>query len=276
MMRVSIHCLSMALALSVLTIPPLRAETVACTSVTSLPATISTQGVYCLKSNLVTSMGTDHNAITIRADNVTLDLNGWRVDGQAAGSGTLAVGIFSEAANVIIKNGIVRGFSYGIYLYGRGALVRDMLVDQNTFVGVYVAGGMGVVIEHNRVIDTGGSTATPNSSAYGIFAESLSNYATISNNIVSGLTAMGNGDEYGIKALGLGSTVRDNVVSDTARPTGRGISYGIYQSRGSAVNNIVSNFDWGIYDYLGIYAHNTVYACQIPYWAGSFREGNSY
>jgi hypothetical protein len=271
---VSLHRLSAALTL-LLGLLPLasQAETLNCTPITSLPTTISTQGLYCLTGNLATAQ-TSGNAITITANNVTLDLNGWKLGGQAAGTGTTAFGIFSTAANVTIKNGIVRGFIIGIYLSGRGAVVRDMLIDQNTQIGIEI-NGPGAVIEHNQVVDTGGSTTSTNVSAFGVYGFSSALGARISDNTVSGLTATGAGGEWGILALANNSTLRDNVVSDSARPTG-GFSFGIYQSQSIAVNNTVSNFDTGIFTNVsGIYAHNTAYNCTTAYSGGTAGAGNS-
>ena len=249
-----------------------QAETINCTPITSLPATIDTQGVYCLTGNLATGM-TDGSAITITANNVTLDLNGWKVGGQAAGTGTDATGIYSTAVNVTIKNGIVRGFEAGIILEGRGAVVRDMLIDQNTATGIGVV-GEGALIEHNQVVDTGGATNGTDVVAYGI--EVFGEGSTVSNNVVSGVAATGAATEWGIYAVGTNSTVRDNVVSDTAIPTGGGISTGIYQQQSIAVNNTVSNFMNGVYtNGAGIYAHNTVYNCTTNYFGGTAGAGNS-
>ena len=192
--------------------------------------------------------------------------------GQGAGTATQAFGIYSAAVNVTVKNGIVRGFYNGIYLTGRGAVVRDMLVDQNTVTGIYVS-GPGAVVEHNQVVDTGGSTAYTNLGAFGI--EANGSGSTVSNNVVSGLTATGNENEFGIIAAEANSTVRDNVVSDTAPPTGGGTSRGIYQVQSIAVNNTVSNFVYGIYNSGGIYAHNTVYNCTTNYTGGTAGAGNS-
>ena len=248
-----------------------HAETLNCTPITSLPATIDTQGIYCLTGNLATSI-TSGNAITINANNVTLDLNGWKIGSQAAGAGTAAIGIYSTAVNVTVKNGIVRGFFGGIGLDGRGAVVQDMLVDQNTNTGIYV-GGQGAVVEHNQVVDTGGSTLASDVSALGIYAYGPG--ATVSNNVVSGLTATGINSEFGIETVGANGTVRDNVISDTAKPTGGGSSYGIFQYGNSlAVNNTVSNFDYGIYN-AGIYAHNTAFNCTTAYSGGTAGAGNS-
>ena len=250
---------------------PVQAETVDCTPVTSLPAVIDTQGIYCLTGNLATSQ-TSGYAIQITANNVTLDLNGWKLGGQAAGSGTGAFGIFSAANNVTIKNGIVRGFLSGIFLTGRGAVVQDMLADQNLSAGIRVQ-GEGSVVEHNQVVDTGGSTFNTTVNAVGIDADGPG--STVSNNMVSGLTATGAGHEYGIGVIGADSTVRDNVVSDSARPTGGGNSYGIYQIQSIAVSNTVSNFYIGIYNNGGIYAHNTAYNCTTNYSGGTAGAGNS-
>jgi hypothetical protein len=274
MPRLNIPSLAIALLLFVFSLSPLRAETLDCTPVTSLPATISTQGIFCLTANLATAQ-TSGNAIEITANNVTLDLNGWKVGGQAAGTGTTATGIYSAAANVTIKNGIVRGFFYGIFLTGRGAVVRDMLVDQNTNISISV-NGPGAVVEHNQVVDTGGSTVNTNVSALGIDAGSGSVGARVSDNTVSGLSATGTGAEVGIQAIGPNSTVRDNVMSDSAKPTSA-TSYGIYQSQSIAVNNTMSNFDYGIYTTIsgGIYAHNTAYNCTTAYSGGTAGAGNS-
>ena len=250
---------------------PARAETINCTPITSLPATIDTQGLYCLTGNLSTSQ-TAGTAITITANNVTLDLNGWKVGGQGAGTGTLAYGIYSSAVNVTIKNGIVRGFYVGIELDGRGSVVQDMLADQNTRVGILVEGD-GAVVEHNQVVDTGGSTSSANVNAYAIYAGGIG--STVSNNMVSGLIATGVGNEWGIDVNGANSTVRDNVIGDAAKPTGGGTSYGIYQYQGVAVNNTISNFYYGLNSDAGIYAHNTVYNCTNNYTGGTAGAGNS-
>src|SRR5690606_9034000 len=54
----------------------------------SLPATISQQGVWCLRKNLSTNISTGH-AITIAANNVTIDCNDFKIGGLAAGNGSL-------------------------------------------------------------------------------------------------------------------------------------------------------------------------------------------
>jgi hypothetical protein len=53
---------------------PAAAETVTCTEITSLPTTISTQGVYCLKKHFILNLASGA-AITVTVNNVTIDCN---------------------------------------------------------------------------------------------------------------------------------------------------------------------------------------------------------
>src|SRR5262245_13223909 len=52
-----------------------QAETTLCTPITSLPATITVQGIYCLTSDFSVNMATG-SAVTIDTNNVVIDLNG--------------------------------------------------------------------------------------------------------------------------------------------------------------------------------------------------------
>src|SRR5262249_41325240 len=99
---------------------PVQAETVNCTAITSLPAVITAQGIYCCIDHLSTAI-TSGNAIDIQTNNVILDLNGFKLGGLAAGPGTQAVGIHAlDRQNLTIKNGTIRGFLRGIHLETSG------------------------------------------------------------------------------------------------------------------------------------------------------------
>jgi parallel beta-helix repeat protein len=139
---------------------PAAAETVTCTTITSLPATLATQGVYCLKTDLATTLDTG-NAITIAVNNVTIDCNGFKLGGLGAGPGTYANGIRAQARNnVVVRNCNVRGFAYGINLDGAGHVVEGNRLDGNTRVGIVVFGD-GSLVSDNRVLDSGGAIGTP-------------------------------------------------------------------------------------------------------------------
>ena len=63
-------------------------------TIASLPAVITTQGTWCLDADLATGMASGI-AIEIRANNVTLDCNGFKVGGLAAGVSTQTYGVSS-------------------------------------------------------------------------------------------------------------------------------------------------------------------------------------
>jgi hypothetical protein len=149
------------------------AETTACLPITSVPVIITQQGVYCFTGDVETAI-TAGGAITIATNNVTIDLNGHKLGGLAAGAGTTAAGIIAnERQNITVKNGIVRGFLVGISLRGAGSsqghVVEDVRLDQNRWRGVEVE-GRGSIVRRNQVVATGGSSLAANASGTGIHA----------------------------------------------------------------------------------------------------------
>ena len=112
---------------------------IAQTAATTFPITINESGSYVLTSNLTVTTG---NAININADNVTLDLNGHGIYGPGTGTG---YGISAvNCYNITIKNGIVRGFYFGIYLgnddnhKGAGHRIEGIQASNNGLYGIYV------------------------------------------------------------------------------------------------------------------------------------------
>src|SRR5688500_14188184 len=90
--------------------------------VTALPATIPTPGTWCLSGNLASSQA-DGVVLSIGADDVTLDCNGFKLDGGSAGTGTQATGI--QAINrhhVTVRHCHVRAFLVGVDFHGDGGL----------------------------------------------------------------------------------------------------------------------------------------------------------
>jgi len=221
---------------STLTVPAF-AETVNCTSITTLPYTISVQGVYCLTGDLVTGI-TSGAAITVATNNVTIDLNGYKVGGQAAGAGTDARGIVaSNRSNVRIHNGIVRGFRYGVSLYlGSGHVIENMLLDFNTEKGIDVSYANGVIVRGNRVNNTGGTTFGVD--VYGIYVLAGSGVRVLDNDVATTARNSANtGSAYGIRVMASPAFIDNNRVSDSS-------DYGIYSSNNSdvtLVNNRILN-----------------------------------
>ena len=198
-------------------------------TVASLPATIGTSGVWCMKSDLSTAMSSGV-AISITANNVTLDCNGFRLGGLAAGTSTGATGIAALGrANVTVRNCIVRGFYDGVYLGGgSGNVVEDNRFDSNTRSGVRIDGDS-YVIRRNLIMQTGLSTVT--STAYGVFAPGAA--GLIEANFISGVagnsTMFSFANAVGIASGGSYSVVRGNDVT------------GVYSAGESAVVGIDSS-----------------------------------
>jgi len=204
-----------------------HAETTNCTAITTLPYTITTQGVYCLTGNLATSM-TSGNAIDIQTNNVTIDLNGFKLGGLAAGTGTTTYGInANQRKNITIRNGSIRGFFYGIFLNdnypytaSQGNLIEYIRAEQNTYIGIY-ARGRGNIVRHNQVVDTGGRT--PANNAYGIAIYGPG--ARTLDNDISATAATGANSGYALYLFQADSAVVernriDDVSSGTAPTSG--------------------------------------------------------
>jgi hypothetical protein len=227
-----------------------RAETTRCTAITSLPYTISTQGIYCLKGNLATNLASG-NAITITVNNVTIDLNGFKLGNLAAGAGTQATGIrANEKKNITIRYGTIRGFSNGIYLSdslpytaSSGHLIEDIRADGNTYVGFDIR-GTGNIVRNNQVVSTGGSTVL--FGAWGIFMAGPG--ARAINNDITDITAQGNERSYGIAVSNSDDTfLEGNRINDVT--SGSGDTYGINIAASSnvmVVNNRIATVKYGV------------------------------
>jgi parallel beta-helix repeat protein len=260
-----------------------RAETTECTAITSLPYTITTQGIYCLTSDLSTSMASG-NAISINTNNVVIDLNGHKLGGQAAGSGTDAYGIYAfQRKNITIRNGTIRGFNMGILLAdnspfttSQGHVIEDIRADMNAYEGIWVY-GRGNIIRNNQVVDTGGSTHS--NDAIGIAAFGPGN--RVLNNDVYEIKEQSTSGAYGIYIqTGDGSVVMNNRVGNQA--FGTGSSYGIYIGSSLRVivkSNTISKMEEGISFYsgaTGLYGDNLASGCTTPFTGGTAAGSTNY
>ncbi len=178
----------MALATALMATPA-KAETTECTVIDSIPFIITVQGIYCLTGNLASSL-TSGEMITVATNNVTIDMNGFKLGGLAAGAGTLANGIFAlDRRNITIRNGSIRGFLRGIFLDGdaatsSGHLLEDLRLDGNTFIGAIVE-GTGNIIRNNQVVNTGPSDIQ--TQAFGLYI-AFSNDSVMEGNVISSVS----------------------------------------------------------------------------------------
>jgi hypothetical protein len=263
-------------ALACVPAPALAAESYDnCTGfIDSIPATITTQGTWCLRKDLGTGMSSGE-AITVATNNVTIDCNDFKIGGLAAGVGTVTSGVYAlDRYNLTVRNCNVRGFLYGIrVLSGGGHLIERNRLDTNTFAGIWAEANPGSIVRDNMIVDTGGSTSVTGE-AYGIFASlgvdildntvngvaptsdggnataygiqtSLNGYGSITGNRVRGLERMGTGTVFGIYNTNSGHIiVRGNDVQASLNSGSIGVR--CFTNQGTAHDNVISGFETGV------------------------------
>ena len=257
---------------------------------------INESGSYYLTANrLASDMG-----IYVNADDVTLDLNGFTLEGSDSSYGIYMY----NRSNVKICNGTVKNFFYGIsevsgsgsghkvvnvssignaehgiYLLCQDCTVRDCYVYDNGYLaesgvyGIFVSSNGQVL--NNTLRDNGNAAAAGNSVTC-IYANS--------NSIVSGNTIYDNGQQSEASVRGIlvgsGSRVSNNTISgngDSALDT----FYGIYTYYGSDITGNTVNANgyhcegdvYCIYTYEGnTIADNMVYS-NATYGTGTYIYG---
>lgn len=193
----------------------------------SFPIVISQPGSYRLKGNL-TVPDENTTAISVQADYVTIDLNGYGIHGpvvcsgspttSCAPSGGTGAGIIGSGVGVTVRNGVVRGMGWrGLYL--PSARVENVTAHSNGDTGISAKlvtasdgssnGDAGIVGQ--TVVNC---TANDNAGGAGIVATTA-----------TGCTAVGN-DSVGIYAV--------TVTSSTANSNA---GYGISAFGGSVANS---------------------------------------
>ena len=249
----------------------------------SLPATLTTQGVWCLRKDLGTAMASGA-AITIAANNVTIDCNDFKLGGLAAGAATQTRGIQAAAwNNATVRNCNIRGFLYGASLYGgSGHAVLDSRFDGNTLIGIYI-GGDGAVVRGNRILETGGTTLTYYTNTHGLsYATGMT--GTIVDNVVQGVHGISTGGQArGISVSLSAGEVARNSVSDL-QPTGGSLAYGIHASAANSRLMIRDNLvsmpastpipGYGVVCYGAIARNNTVSGMVSSYYSCTDAGGN--
>lgn len=207
---------------------------------TEPPYTINQPGSYYLSANMITASG--GNAISIQAENVTLDLNGFTISSPPGGSPVNCISSFFPA---VIKNGFIKGsgvategnytqggFSFGIYMQITGGTVTDLVV-QGCSEGIYTNGTV--------------SRCQVSGARAGITANTVTQ-STVKNCSHGGIIpstscseSYGEGDQYGIfspsaqidQCVGRGTNGIGIYGNDVSRSNGIGAIAGI-----SATNNV--------------------------------------
>lgn len=246
-----------------------------CMHVTSVPATLSEPGRYCLVGPLSVEHATGI-AIKIATDDVELDLNGYTLSGIAAGSDTEAFGIASKGTrNITVKNGTVEGFFIGVELertqrgvgFQGGHLVEDLRLIENRATGIRV-NVPGVTVRRNQILNTG----SPDSNAIGILVQSKGTGARVLDNDVHRSVSLN--VEVGILVNVDDVVIANNRISDFRR----GVS--TFASRALISNNRVSfaedaDPEFGIQTFEGYCKDNLVIGFDDPF-DGCYDAGGNF
>lgn len=196
-----------------------------CILISSLPYLIQSSGHYCLTGTLTT----DEHGISILADNVLLDFNGYSIHGSQE-PGNIFYGVYAnDQSNIHIRNGEITGFLYGVRIddssYSLNTpfesgwhTIENMEILHSTFRGIAIIGN-GNVIRNNSIRHIQGSLIEENSFAIGI--ESAGPGALIQNNYLyeirgMGIADIGEGIGIAISENGDGSIITYNVISNNS------------------------------------------------------------
>jgi hypothetical protein len=242
------------------------------TPISSVPFTISAPGSYYLTTNLTISSG---NAITVNANNVMLDLNGFTLFSTQALSLASPVAILlGGVTNITIVRGFISGgvtnnagtyggsgFAYGItYSIGSptpvNARVSGVTVSGCQFVGIYL-GNSSTVVEACTVNTVGnvgiGASSVSDSTALncgniGIDAFGVANNCSgSSSGSGAGVNAFTANNCYGISASGNG--ISANIATGCYGESDAGAGDGVLTYTANNCTGISDGSGYGILAY---------------------------
>jgi hypothetical protein len=224
----------LALVTAVLLLPAeALADSSHCTAtITSVPTTLSSAGLYCMNQDF--SYAAAGPAITIAADNVTVDLNGHTLkatrspgDAEASFDGVAVSGhkYFS------IIDGTISGFTIAVFVsdtskaVAEGGLIANLqIVKSPNPMGIFCNG---CVVRNNIVTDTHPLSSQNTDSAVAILVDGTGNQVTGNHvfELANGSAATFGG--AGIELDGSNSTASNNYVANTTFST-TSVLYGVH------------------------------------------------
>jgi hypothetical protein len=221
----------------------------------TFPVSITTSGSYVLTGWV--NVGPTSVGISINADNVTLDLNGYAV-GSSSATGTGIV-VNSGLRGVTIRNGHVFGFASGVSMSSNnsGVVLEDLEIRDARLSGIVQSGNgtRELIIRRCSIVGTGSTTfATDGNLTIAGISVSASS-CLIEDCLISRLSYNGNGVATlrGILATGgINSLVRRCTFTSDTNVAGTGIA-------------LVGSW---------IRRDNTVFAATTPYSGGTDGGGN--
>ncbi len=189
---------------------------------------IAIPGSYYLTGNITGQAGM--NAIRIRTNDVTIDLNGFSLQGAEGSLNGIVVDQISPGqlyANIAIHNGVVSGFGQtGIFIDAKNCRLSNLRIDQNGENGLFansassieacsanentlhgIEAGVGCTIRNCSATNNGGDGIRVANDCHVVGNTSDNN----------GLDGIGAGDGAGVHASGDGSRIDSNATTRNDR-----------------------------------------------------------
>lgn len=179
-------------ALLLLCIGAISPPAYAAGTISACPTTITSAGKWTVTTNITAAAGV--NCITVAADRVVIDLQGYTIAGSGYSSGVISDG---SRNNIIVANGTIIGFNQAINLCPANCTyitVSHVTVMNTGFSGIDISGDYGVVSDSQ--VNSNGT--------YGVYF--YGNYNTVYNTVAN------NNGQDGIAFLQSSS---NNTVSDS-------------------------------------------------------------
>jgi parallel beta-helix repeat protein len=172
--------------------------------------------------------GNNYDEIVVERNNIIIDGNGYMLQGTQAYD---SKGIYLNGmSNVTVKNTIIRGFYYGVYLNSTSYCVLSRNNITNN-------GNHGIRLGYSSFNNVSGNKLTNNDDG-GIWLEYSSNNSVFNNNLISN-TNGGIGLSYCSSNNISGNDIRNNIYM---------LALWLWKSFGNIIsgNNIVANYGGGI------------------------------
>ena len=255
-----------------------------CTTIDSLPYTITEPGAYCLAGDQYVSLSSGA-AITIQADNVVLDLGAYVIDNLSVASSTaVAVSMPVDRFHVTVRGGVIRGFDAGIKLGVQNArlvLVENVRLERSYRTAIAI-NGHDSTVRNNVITTTGGSNVYQTATVTAIFCVG-SGLRVLDNDISNTVGSEVSGSMYGILVNSSVNAASDVVVQGNriTNPQLRSSSYGIgvlNSSTALVIGNRITATSFGVAfgnGAQGKYRDNVTFNVTAPFSGGTNGGGNS-
>jgi len=219
----------------------------ACTTLHTLPATISEAGNYCLGGNQNLDMASG-SALSIAASNVTFDCQDFAISNGASGGTAVAINILSKNTITVRNCRILGNFHTGIRASQNNAAansayyvtLHDNFIAGPLAYGIF-ANGSGIEIRDNRIYDIGGTNGIAAGIRLG--ASTLAGHPRfhlVKDNLVAGTNSAGNNAHGILSDNSQVAIIINNGISGTTATNGAYRSYGVRMMSGT-YNRITDN-----------------------------------